>query len=49
MQVHYGQSKKESSREKTGKTPAITSKISENEIHREIQVELNHKNEMNYA
>ena len=40
---------KESSREKIGKTPAITSKISANEIHGEIQVELNHKNEMNCA
>lgn len=49
MQAHYGQSKKESSRDKIGKPPAITSKISENEIHREIQAVLNHKNEMSYA
>jgi len=34
---------------KNWKTPAITSKISANEIHREIQVVLNHKNEMNCA
>lgn len=47
LQVHYSQSKKESSIEEIGQTAGIASNVSANGIRGKEQLDLNHKKEKN--